>query len=75
MAFLWSNVELTLNPYTCRYYNDLLWYLYSIIGLIPIMIITIYKLVYYIYIILRFIKKILKRKNLSGMIHSFYRLY
>lgn len=43
MGFNYGDVEISLNPKSLRYYNDLIWYLYSIIGYLPIVSIIIYK--------------------------------
>ena len=43
MAFNYGDVEISFDPKSLRYYNDLIWYLYSIIGYLPIVLIIIYK--------------------------------
>lgn len=36
MTFLWADVEFNWSPITFRYYNDLIWYVYSVLGMIPL---------------------------------------
>jgi len=45
MGFLWSEIELDFSSHSFRYYNDLVWYSYSIISFFPLVLLTFYKLV------------------------------
>ncbi|KAM3142054.1 hypothetical protein pb186bvf_005935 [Paramecium bursaria] len=45
MTFRWSNLEIQFNPQSIRYLNDMIWYHYSIAALIPLWIITIFKII------------------------------
>lgn len=38
-------MELEFSPYCMRYYNDMIWYYYSIVGIPVLFIIALYKLV------------------------------
>lgn len=44
MTFLWADISHGLNPITFRYYNDLIWYIYGVLGMPFEFIIGFYKL-------------------------------
>lgn len=46
MGFLFADIPLELSSTSWRYYNELIWYYYSLIGLGPLLALTLYKLVY-----------------------------
>lgn len=43
MGFYWSEISPEINSFTLRYYNDLIWYVYSLLGFFPLVFLTIYK--------------------------------
>lgn len=43
MTFLYSEIALEVKPMSFRYYNDLIWYWYSFLGFVPLVLLTIYK--------------------------------
>lgn len=46
MGFLWSDIGLELSLKSFRYHNDLIWYVYSLVGLVPLIMMTIYKVMH-----------------------------
>jgi hypothetical protein len=44
MTFLWAEISHGLNLLTFRYYNDLIWYFYEVIGIPFEFIIGFYKM-------------------------------
>lgn len=44
MTFLWAEISHDLNPISFRYYNDLIWYFYGVIGMPFEFIIGFYKM-------------------------------
>lgn len=46
MGFLWSEIGLELSLKSFRYHNDLIWYVYSLVGLVPLILMTLYKVMY-----------------------------
>jgi hypothetical protein len=43
MGFLWSEIGFEFSTISFRYYSEMIWYMYSVAGFLPLLLLTIYK--------------------------------